>query len=622
MKGYWKKKLVLDLSTGKSMVEMIDDEILHDYVGGRGLNSHFLLMSETPRYDALSPENCLVIGTGPCNGTAVPGSSRFTISARSPLTGFLGDSNSGAPLGAEIKYAGYDQIVIEGRAEKSAYVVIEDDRVEIRDAGHLWGLETDTTQRAIRKELRDSTFEVICIGPAGEKLVRFASIIGGLENASGRTGMGAVMGSKHLKAIAVRGSRLVQVAETERLFEVVRKVKDALASDPEWYDLWTTFGPAGIVEMFLRAGTLPARNFQSGVTGVEGLRGRDFLQDFHVKYNSCFSCPLHCGHLYRSLLPDGSEYFGVVRTFAAVADLGIKTGLKNYGNILKNQKRANELGLDAISTGGVISWVMECYEKGALSAKDLDGIQATWGNASAIAELIDRMATRTGIGDILAEGSHRAAEALGKATAQFLVTTKKMEMTDMDPRGMKAWGLGYATSSRGPCHTRAYPAAEQYPSDVVKRWTGFEVKDSLSEDPSKGRLVAWYEDLRALSDCLETCKFYSRSALVDPEVFCDLLQCITGKVYSAEDLLRVGERINNVERIYNLRCGLTREDDSLPDKFTKNPMPEGPCGGETVHLDGMLKAYYKTRGWDPETGIPTGEKLRELGLASHARIHS
>jgi aldehyde:ferredoxin oxidoreductase len=405
MKGYWKKKLILDLGTGKSSVEMIDDETLKDFVGGRGLNSHFLLMSKTPRYDALSPENCLVIGTGPCDGTAIPESSRFTISARSPLTGFLGDSNSGAPLGAEIKYAGYDQIIIKGRAEKPAYVVIEDDRAEIRDAGHLWGLETDTTQFAIRKELRDSTFEVICIGPAGENLVRFVSIIGGLENASGRTGMDAVMGSKHLKAIAIRGSRLVQIAETERFADVVRKIKDALASDPKWYDLWTTFGPADVVEMFHRAGTLPARNFQSGITDVDGLRGEDFLQDFHIKYNSCFSCPIHCGHLYRSSLPDGSEYFGVVRTFAAAADLGIKMGLKNYGNILKNQKRVNEMGLDAISTGGVISWVMECYEKAALSERDLDGIQATWGNADAIGELIDRIATRTGIGDILAEGS-------------------------------------------------------------------------------------------------------------------------------------------------------------------------------------------------------------------------
>jgi aldehyde:ferredoxin oxidoreductase len=621
MKGYWKKRLMLDLGTGEASQEVIDKKILNDFVGGRGINSHFLLMSETPRYDALSSENCLVIGTGPCNGTAVPGSSRFTISARSPLTGFLGDSNSGAPFGAELKYAGYDQIIIRGRAEKPAYVVIEDDRVEIRDAGHLWGLETDTTQSAIRKELRDSTFEVVCIGPAGENLVRFASIIGGLENASGRTGMGAVMGSKNLKAIAVRGSRLVQVAEKERFGDVVRKVKDALASDPKWHHLWTTLGPTGLVEMFHRAGTLPARNFQTGIADVDGLRGEDFLREFHVKYNSCFSCPIHCGHLYRSALPDGSEYFGVVRTFAAAADLGIKMGLRNYASILKNQKRVNELGLDVISTGGVISWVMECYEKGALSEKDLDGIQATWGNAGAIVELIECIATRTGIGDILGEGSHRAAEELGKPTAQYLVTTKKMEMTDMDPRGMKAWGLGYATSSRGPCHTRAYPAAEQYPSEIVKRWTGFEVKNPLSEDPSKGRLVAWYEDLRALSDCMETCKFYSRSALVNPEIFCDLLKCVTGKVYSAEDLLRVGERIINAERIYNLRCGLSREDDSLPDKFTKIPMPEGPCGGETVHIDGMLKAYYESRGWDPKTGIPTDKKLRELGLGPRARTN-
>jgi aldehyde:ferredoxin oxidoreductase len=257
---------------------------------------------------------------------------------------------------------------------------------------------------------------------------------------------------------------------------------------------------------------------------------------------------------------------------------------------------------------------MECYEKGALSEKEIDGIQATWGNEGAILKLIDCITTRTGVGNILAEGSYRAAGLLGKETAQYLVTTKKMEMTDMDPRGMKAWGLGYATSSRGPCHTRAYPAAEQSPSEVIKQWTGFEINDPLSEDPSKGRLVAWYENLRALSDCLETCKFYSRSALVDPEIFCDILRCVTGTGYSAGDLLRVGERIINAERIYNLRCNLIREDDSLPDKLTQVPMPEGPCRGETISIEEMLRAYYRERGWDPETGIPTREKLEELGL--------
>lgn len=614
MRGYWKRRLIIDLTSGESSFEPIDNEVLENFIGGRGINSHLLLNSETSRYDALSSENCLIIGTGPCNGTGIPGSSRFTVSARSPLTELLGDSNSGAAFGAEIKYAGYDQILIRGRSEEPVFVAIEDDRVQIKDAKHLWGLETDITEAAIRKELRDRTVEVICIGPAGERLVRFASILGGSENACGRTGMGAVMGSKNLKAIAVRGSKLVKIAEPGRFSEVVGRMKRVLASDSGWYRLWTSFGPPGIVEMFQRAGTLPVKNFQRGVTDVEGLRGEDFLRQFHVKHRSCFSCPVHCGHLYRFLLADGSQYSGTLRTFAAVADLGLKMGLKDYRKILQNQKRVNELGLDAISTGGVISWVMECYEKRALSKKDLDGIEATWGNGDAILKLIDRIALREGIGNTLAEGSHRAAGILGNETAEYLVTTKKMEMTDMDPRGMKAWGLGYATSSRGPCHTRAYPAAEQSPSDVVKKWTGFDLRDPLSEDPSKGGLVVWYENLRALSDCLETCKFYSRSALVDPEVFCDILKCVTGKTYSSEALLRVGERINNSERIYNLRCGLSPKDDSLPEKLTKVPMPEGPCAGEMIRIGEMLEAYYRSRGWDPKTGIPDKEKLKELGL--------
>jgi aldehyde:ferredoxin oxidoreductase len=616
MKGYWKKRLLLDLTSRTSSVERIEDEILSSFIGGRGLNSLFLLGSQTHRYDALSPENCLVIGTGPCNGTGIPGSSRFTISARSPLTGFIGDSNSGASFGSEIKYAGYDQVVIRGCSETPVYVLVEGDRVEIRDARSLWGQETDVTQEGLRRALQDPTLEVICIGPAGENLVRFASILGGFENASGRTGMGAVMGSKRLKAIAVRGDRLVHVAEPERFQEVVRRIKGTLASDLKWFQLWTQLGPPGVVDMFHQAGTLPYRNFQSGITDIDGLRGTDFLRDYHIKHNSCFACPIHCGHLYRKSLPGESGFSGFLRTFAAVADLGLKMGLKDYQHILANQKRVNQLGLDAISTGGVISWVMECYEKGALSEKEIDGIRASWGSEEAILKLIECIAARTGIGNILAEGSYRAAGQLGKETARYLVTTKKMEMTDMDPRGMKAWGLGYATSSRGPCHTRAYPAAEQAPSEVVKRWTGFELKDPLSEDPSKGGLVAWYENLRVLSDCLETCKFYSRSALVDPEIFCDILKCVTGNVYTAKDLLCAGERVNNVERIYNLRCHLIPEDDSLPDKLTRIPMPEGPCQGETIRIDEMLRAYYKARGWDSETGIPTREKLESLGLGN------
>jgi len=614
MKGYRERRLIIDLTSRRYAIEQISGSVLRDFIGGRGINSHYLYTSDSYLHDPLSPENVLLIGTGPCNGTGIPGSSRFTVTARSPLTDFLGDSNSGAPFGSEIKYAGYDQIIIHGRSEEPVYLFIEDEIVEIRDAKKVWGQETDITQAVIKKECRDPALSVICIGPGGENLVRFASIMGGFENASGRTGMGAVMGSKNLKAIAVRGGKFVHIAQPERFHEMVEKIKKALASDRRWYDLWTSLGPPGLIDIFNLMGTLPVKNFRGGVADIEGLEGKDLLQNYYLKPHSCFSCPIHCGHHYQIRLPHGEVYSGILRTFAAVADLGLKIGLGDYGRILINQKRVNELGIDAISTGGVISWLMECFEKGVISEKDLDGIEPTWGDSRAILKLIEGIANRKGIGDILAEGSYRAAERLGLATVPYLVTSKKMEITDMDPRGMKAWGLGYATSSRGPCHTRAYPAAEQYRSEVIERWTGFHAMSSLSEDRSKGSLVAWYENLRAISDCLEMCKFLSRSALVDPEMFCEILRCIAGQEYSAEELLKVGERINNVERIYNLRCGLTLKDDTLPDKLTKVPMPEGPCKGETISIEEMLKEYYKTRGWDPKTGIPSEEKRRELGL--------
>jgi len=613
MYGWNEKILYVDLATRKVEKKNLGKLFLRKYLGGRGINSKILYDSIDEVEDSFSPDNPIIISAGPCAGTSIPGSNRFTITSRSPLTNLLGDSNSGAPLASELKKAGYDTIVIKGKSEFPCYVYIENEDIQIVKADHIWGKTTFQSEEAIKQELKNSDVKVISIGPAGENLVRFACVIGDTARASGRTGIGAVMGSKNLKAIAIKGHSKVNVAYPDKLDKLYKQIVNILKSDKKWYETYTNYGALSLVVPFNKMGVMPVKNFQTGVIDIQGIRPELFMQKYHVRYESCLHCPIHCGHYYR--IKDGkyAGTTGYVRAFATPADLGVRIGTTDYDAILKTQRLVNELGLDTISTGGVISWAMECYEKGILTPTDTAGLKLKWGNNEAVHRLIKMIAFRKGLGDLLAEGSFRAAKEIGKGAEEFVMHTKKMEMTDMDPRGQKAWGLGYATSSRGNDHMRAYPAMEIVNAPQARKVANYPDVSRFAHE-YKGKLVAWHENLRAVLDSLEICKFLSRTALISPEIFCEIIRVVTGMEISPEELLKIGERITNVERMLNNKLGTTRKDDSLPKRFLKEPMPEGSSKGQTVDLDLMLDEYYEARGWDTKTGVPTQKKLKELGL--------
>jgi len=614
--GWVGRVLHIDLTRRKAATVPLDPLDMRMYLGGRGLNLITLYRELKPKIDPLSPDNVLIFGTGPLTGALSPvGSGRFNVSAKSPLTGILGDSNCGGFWAPELKYAGYDQIVIHGRASEPVYIWIDDDDVEIRIAKHLWGKDTYETHRSIIEEIEDPEIHTVEVGLAGENLVKIANILSDAYRSAGRTGLGAVMASKNLKAIAVRGTRGVKVADPEKLLEITLKDIEILYSD--WFSrLFSEQGSMCLVRIYQDLGALVTKNYQEGqFNPIEGLLGEHYTGKYEVKPRGCFSCPLHCASFW--MMTDGP--FSGVRApkieFGIVINYTTRLGIGNLEIGLKAIDLLQRYGLDTISTGAIIGFAIECYEKGILTDKDTGGLKLEWGNGEVVLETIHKIAHREGIGSILAEGSRIAAQKIGKGAEKYAIHTKGLEHIECDPRGIQAWGLGFAVASRGADHLRALPAFEYTISpERAKELFGTSKAADRFATEGKGRMVKWFEEVRAFTDSIEACKFITRTGLIWPEVQAQVLSAVTGLELKAEDALLIGERIVNVERAFNVREGITRKDDNLPERFTKEPMPSGPSKGHVCNLEPMLDDYYKLRGWDVTTGMPTREKLEELGL--------
>lgn len=611
MFGWAGRILRVDLSRKKQVATELSKELALNYIGGRGVGSRILYNEVKRGVSPLGPDNKLIFAAGPLVGTLAPCSGRYSVTALSPLTVVgdgqpgLGDANCGGFWGPELKYAGYDHLVIEGRAETPVYIQIYDDNVKIKDARHIWGKDTWETDRIIKEELGDHDAQIACIGPAGEKLVRFANIICNLARAAGRTGMGAVMGSKHLKAVVVRGNREVKVAKPKELERATGEMLDVIKGDIS-YQAISTYGTGYLTLVLNELGKLGTRNNQTGVfERAEDISGEKFVEKFKIKSKACHACPIHCSHFY--ILKDG-PYAGVYGEGPEFTDLGCfgaKCGNSNLPSTLAAHILCNKFGLDTQSCGSTIAWAMECWEKGLISKRDTDGLILDWGNHEAIIELINKIARREGFGGLLAEGSYRAAKILGKETERYTMVVKGVEVPITDPRGHKSWGLGYAVASRGADHLRAL---------IPHR------REDLLTERGCGSLVKHWEELRALADSLQICKFIARGKLAPTylETVTKLFNAVTGLSFSQNDLLTIGERIINVEKIFNIRQGASRKDDTLPIRYLKEPMPEGPAKGQVVNLDMMLDEYYEIRGWDRKTGIPTRRKLVNLGLSEAA----
>jgi len=569
--------------------------------------------------DAFSPENPLIFGAGLLTGTLGFGS-RINITAKSPESGHLGDSNMGGDFGAELVKAGFHHLVITGRSRKPVYLMIKNGEIEIRDAGKLKGLDTVETQRAIRQELGDEKIQVACIGLAGENLVRYAAIRTGMKNSAGRTGMGAVMGSKNLKAIAARGTLDITISDPKNYLQAYRLQLKKLM-ETKWVQALGKYGTPLLFQYANAMGFLSIRNNQFTTLGDQGYAlEAEALEPYSSGMLSCFGCPAHCRHRfsmengkYKGTKGEGPEY-------ASIGSLGTKLGNLDLENIIYATELCNRYGLDTISTGSYIAWAMELYQRGIID-REMTGTPLDWGDGKAILQLIHRIAHRKNFGNILAEGAF-ARKIFGEPSSHYLLDIKNFPIEMTDERLPKSFALGMATSTRGACHMRSRPSIDVLglPEEVLKRIYGGPVSSRFSSYAGKGRMVWWHELLNAVCDSLGFCRFltvFSSPRAPGYKEFSRLIALATGLILPPKELKAIGERIYTLERMMLARDGMSRQDDTLPQRYFEEPILAGPAKGEVIsrnEFDGMLDEYYRLHGWD-RNGIPKRERLKKLGLS-------
>jgi aldehyde:ferredoxin oxidoreductase len=605
-KGYCGKILRVDLTTKKISEQRLTGDLVRKYLGGNGIAARIIYDEIKPGTDPMSPDNKLVFMTGPLNGTRVPFASKFGVWSLSPLTNNFHDSLVSAAMAAETKYAGYDGFVFEGRSEKPVYVWIDDNVAKICDAGHLWGKKSSDTHNMILEDLGDSEIQVACIGPSGEKKVRYANIGVGVSRRLGRGGLGAVMGFKNLKAVAVRGQGSIEVTDLEGVQKFADNAYERVKNHSA-YVRYALYGTPGSVTTDSTLGiSFGTRNWREEYfEDWEKLSGEFMRERFTVKDLACPNCPVGCSHT--TTVRDG-PYAGTTLEgpeFESIYAFGPMCGNNRLDAIIAANKLCDEYGIDTISTGVTIAFAMECYEKGLVTSKDTDGIELTWGNHDAIISMVEKIAEREGFGDLLAEGSWRAANKIGKGAEKYSMTAKKLELPGHSPRTMRGMMLAYAVNTCGGRHHDARPTAEYGEIDRL------EVK-------GKPEFVRASNHMCAVGDSLIICRFSERLyGHTLNQRYVDMVNLVTGFGLSLEDLELIGETIYNLERAINVRCGIRRRDDRIPDRFFKDALTAGPAKGEVANrevFNNMLDKYYELRGWDKNTGIPTKKKLLELGL--------
>jgi len=611
MLGYAGRVLHVDLTSGKIWTEPLKEDLAKKYVGGIGLGMRLYLDYSKPGVDPFSPENPLVLATGPLSGSMVPtGGNGHAFVSKSPQSFGVGEAKAHGHFGTEMKRAGYDAVVFYGKAEKPVYLWMDDDSVQLLDAQYLWGKSPQETEDAIKKELKDFYIRVASIGVAGEKLVRIACIINEKTRACGRTGLGAVMGSKNLKAIAIRGSKDIAPANKDRLLELV-KIQHERMKGPAARK-YRTLGTPENVLVLNALGAMPTNNFTGAVfPGADKISGEYLNERFVAKIIGCSSCAMRCEHI--AVVPEGPYKGTTTRIeYEPLWAMGPNCGVGTLDAILKGMYLSNYYGVDAISIGGIISFAMDLYKNGIVN-KETAGLELNFGNPETMVEMIKRVSIREGFGDILAEGVKLAAEKIGNGSEKYAVHIKGVEMTGYDIRGLKTAALGYAVSFRGADHNRH----GAYGPDVSGKVNRFKA------EKGRGKLVMETEDLYAVIDSIIVCKFSRGTYVKGYDDLAALYSAVTGIEMSGEELRLAGERINNLGRLINIREGLTRKDDSLPWKVMHVPIPdEGPSKGSYVSqedLDLLLDDYYEVRGWSKE-GIPTLEKLKELEMEDLAYI--
>ncbi len=615
-----RKIAYVNLSDGSYEIKKIPMEWRKNFLGGRGINMHLLSQSYASIRDPLSPQNPLIFGAGLLTG--IPGfGSRMNITSRSPESGHLGDSNMGGEFGAEMVKAGLSHLVITGKSKKPVYLFIRDGRIDLCDARKLKGLDTIETQKRIRAQRRDPKVQVACIGLAGENLVRFSAVRSGMKSAAGRTGMGAVMGSKNLKAVAVRGSLDIRISEPEAYRKYYLKTLAELMKT-KWVQALGKQGTPVLFRYSNALGFLSVRNNQEVTIGDQGpLLEAEALEPYSTGMMACFGCPVHCRHRFSMEEGKHPGTRGEGPEYASIGSLGTKLGHLDLENVIYATHLCNLYGLDTISTGSYVAWAMELYQRGIID-KRTTKIPLKWGDGETIVELLDQIAQRRGFGDILAEGSF-AREILGDASRNYLLEVKDFPIEMTDERLPKSFALGMATSTRGACHMRSRPSIDAVglPEPVLEKMYGGRVSERLSSYLGKARMVWWHELMNAVSDSLGICRFqsvFSSPHGLGYRHFSRLIDLAAGLHLTPAEIKRTGERIYTLERLMIGGEGISRSEDTLPKRYFEEPIPEGPSKGEVVcreEFSRMLDDYYTLHGWDEE-GIPTRRTLRRLGLSN------
>ncbi len=607
MYGWHLKLLRVNLTTHKVTTEDVDPKIARDYLGGRGWAIHYLYKEMNPAVDPLSPENMLIFATGPLTATPAPTGNRYMVVTKSPLTGALAHSNSGGEFPTWMKRTGFDMFIFEGRSPGPVYLFVNEDQVEVRSAAHLWGKDTHETTDILKAENSEEA-RVACIGPAGENLALMAAIMNDKHRAAARSGVGAVMGSKNLKAVVAMGNKNPPLHDPEGMRSISVETSKNVGADVKKGSNMRIYGTSYVPQVTNTLGILPTRNFLQGTfEHVHNVDGDALKNQYLIRHTPCYRCPLSCGRLTE--VPDGKyKGKGEGPEYETISSLGTGCGVSDLAALLKANYLCNEYGMDTITTGMTIAAAMEMYEKGYIP-EDVIGMPLKFGDHDAMIAMIKKMAYMEGFGKDLAMGSYRLAEKYGHP--EIAVTARKQEFPGYDPRGSQGMGLLYATSNKGASHMEGDVAYEEV--------FGVPVKENPHSTEGKPELVKHFEDSFALIDSSGLCVFvairyvFNKDRLILPERLSEMMNLSTGAGYTPAEVMQAADRVYTLERMFLIKAGSGPEHDTLPYRMLHEPLPDGPAKGMVAELDKMLPEFYQKRGWD-EKGYPTKEKLMELGL--------
>ena len=602
MHGWVGNILRVNLTTGRISHEPLDPVLAREYIGARGLGTKILFDEVDPRVDPLSPDNKLIFAPGPFTGTYAPSGGRYVVVAKGALTGAVASANSGGVWGPALKYAGYDAVIFEGKAPRPVYLWIKDRHVEIRDAAHLWGKTVPDTTEAIRAEA-DEDAKIACIGPAGERQVLFAAIMNDMHRAAGRSGAGAVMGSKNLKAVAVLGTGAVGCADGAAFNRAVLDVRAKIHAHPVGGTGLRLYGTDVLTNILNEIGGYPTMNFRDGhFPTADKIGGESLAARVLQRPKGCFACVISCGRVSKVT---AKQYAGEGEgpEYETAWGFGGSCGIDDLDAVTKANYYCNEYGMDTITMAATVACAMELYDLGLITDRDTGGIPLTWGNAESMVEVTRLTGRGEGFGQKLALGSHRLAASHGHP--ELSMSVKKQEIPAYDPRAVQGIGLNYATANCGAAHVRGYTISPEVLGTPVKV-----DKDTIDGKPE---LVITFQNLTAALDACGACLFTTFG--IGADELATMLSAVTGVPYSTAEFMRIGDRIWNLERLFNLKAGLTAKDDALPPRLVKEPLKTGGSKGAVSRLSEMLPVYYEKRGWDAN-GVPTAAKLEALGLSA------